>query len=92
VLDFYAPQQPMRQQHEERIRHRRKVLSPEYKQHTLLLRSGTDREKLIKMFQTARGAAGGATLSASANRRRHGRGRQVMLLTSRDQRDPVTAR
>jgi ABC-type glycerol-3-phosphate transport system substrate-binding protein len=44
-----------------------KYLSPEYKQHTLMLPGpGTDREKLIRMFQSR---------PAMTDRRCHGRGR-----------------
>jgi predicted SnoaL-like aldol condensation-catalyzing enzyme len=66
-----------------------KYLSPEYKQHTLSLPGpGTDREKLIKMFQSR------PPMPTDAPRQRTdavmAEGDKVMLLTSRDQRDPAT--
>jgi predicted SnoaL-like aldol condensation-catalyzing enzyme len=70
-----------------------KYLSPEYKQHTLLLPgSGTDREKLIGMFQSrpARPSAGAAALPKQRTDAVMAEGDRVMLLTSRDQPDPAT--
>jgi predicted SnoaL-like aldol condensation-catalyzing enzyme len=66
-----------------------KYLSPEYKQHTVSLPGpGTDREKLIKMFQSR------PPVPANAPRQRTdavmAEGDRVMLLTSRDQPDPAT--
>jgi predicted SnoaL-like aldol condensation-catalyzing enzyme len=66
-----------------------KYLSPEYKQHTIFLPGpGTDRDKLIRMFQSRPAEA----VSASKPRTDAvmAEGDRVMLLTSRDARDPVT--
>lgn len=70
-----------------------KYLSPEYKQHTLLLPGpGTDREKLIRMFQSrpAGPPAGATAMPPQRTDAVMAEGDRVMLLTSRDQRDPVT--
>ena len=70
-----------------------KYLSPDYKQHTLLLPgTGTDREKLIRMFQSrpAGPPAGAAAASPQRTDAVMAEGDRVMLLTSRDQRDPAT--
>jgi predicted SnoaL-like aldol condensation-catalyzing enzyme len=73
-----------------------KYLSPDYKQHTLLLPGpGTDREKLVRMFQSRPAApapAPGAAAAASPQRTDAimAEGDRVMLLTSREQRDPAT--
>jgi len=70
-----------------------KFLSPEYKQHTLFLPGpGTDREKLIRMFQSSPAAppAGGAAMPVQRTDAVMAEGDKVMLLTSRDMRDPVT--
>jgi predicted SnoaL-like aldol condensation-catalyzing enzyme len=69
-----------------------KYLSPEYQQHTINLPgSGTDREKLIKMFQDRPPPPPGA---AAMPRQRTdaimAEGDRVMLLTSRDLRDPAS--
>jgi predicted SnoaL-like aldol condensation-catalyzing enzyme len=72
-----------------------KYLSPEYKQHTLLLPGpGTDREKLIKMFQSrpAGAPAGGAKMPAQRTDAVMAEGDRVMLLTSRDMPDPATGK
>jgi predicted SnoaL-like aldol condensation-catalyzing enzyme len=68
-------------------------LSPVYTQHTLLLPGpGTDREKLIHMFQSRpmQPPAGGAAMPKQRTDAIMAEGDRVMLLTSRDQRDPVT--
>ncbi len=70
-----------------------KYLSPDYKQHTLLLPGpGTDREKLIRMFQSrpARPPAGATAMPPQHTDAVMAEGDRVMLLTSRDQRDPAT--
>ena len=70
-----------------------KYLSPEYKQHTIFLPGpGTDREKLIRMFQSrpAKPAAGGTAMPRQRTDAIMAEGDRVMLLTSRDQRDPAT--
>jgi predicted SnoaL-like aldol condensation-catalyzing enzyme len=70
-----------------------KYLSPDYKQHTLILPGpGTDREKLIGMFQSrpARPSAGATALPRQRTDAIMAEGDRVMLLTSRDQRDPAT--
>jgi predicted SnoaL-like aldol condensation-catalyzing enzyme len=70
-----------------------KYLSPEYKQHTLLLPgTGTDREKLIRMFQSRppKPPAGATAMSRQRTDAVMAEGDRVMLLTSRDQRDPAT--
>jgi len=72
-----------------------KYLSPEYKQHTLLLPGpGTDREKLIKMFQSRpAGAPGGAAkIPPQRTDAVMAEGDRVMLLTSRDMPDPATGK
>jgi predicted SnoaL-like aldol condensation-catalyzing enzyme len=68
-------------------------LSPDYLQHTLLLPGpGTDREKLIHMFQSRsmQPPAGGAAMPKQRTDAIMAEGDRVMLLTSRDQRDPAT--
>lgn len=70
-----------------------KYLSPEYKQHTLMLPGpGTDREKLIRMFQSRPSAppAGATAMPPQRTDAVMAEGDRVMLLTSRDQRDPAT--
>jgi predicted SnoaL-like aldol condensation-catalyzing enzyme len=70
-----------------------KYLSPEYKQHTLMLPGpGTDREKLIRMFQSrpAGPPPGGAATPPQRTDAVMAEGDRVMLLTSREQRDAVT--
>lgn len=70
-----------------------KYLSPDYKQHTLLLPgTGTDREKLIRMFQSrpARPLAAATAAPPQRTDAIMAEGDRVMLLTSRDQPDPVT--
>jgi len=70
-----------------------KYLSPDYKQHTLLLPGpGTDREKLIRMFQSrpARSSSGATPMPPQRTDAVMAEGDRVMLLTSRDERDPVT--
>ncbi len=68
-------------------------LSPQYQQHTLLLPGpGSDREKLIRMFQSRPGRPGGQP-SAMPKQRTDAvmaEGDRVMLLTSRDLPDPVS--
>ena len=66
-----------------------KYLSAEYKQHTMVLPGpGSDRDKLIRMFQNRPAKA------AAAPHQRidaiMAEGDRVMLLTSRDERDPAT--
>ena len=68
-------------------------LSPEYKQHTLMLPGpGTDRERLIRMFQSRPDGppAGAPPESPQRTDAVMAEGDRVMLLTSRDQRDPVS--
>jgi predicted SnoaL-like aldol condensation-catalyzing enzyme len=70
-----------------------KYLSPEYKQHTLILPgTGTDREKLIRMFQSrpAGPPAGATAIPPQRTDAVMAEGDRVMLLTSRMQRDPAT--
>jgi predicted SnoaL-like aldol condensation-catalyzing enzyme len=69
-----------------------KYLSPDYKQHTLILPGpGTDRDKLIGMFQSRPPRSAGATaLPRQRTDAIMAEGDRVMMLTSRDQRDPVT--
>jgi predicted SnoaL-like aldol condensation-catalyzing enzyme len=72
-----------------------KYLSPDYKQHTLLLPGpGTDREKLVRMFQSRPAAPAPAPGATAPSPQRTdaimAEGDRVMLLTSREQRDPVT--
>ena len=70
-----------------------KYLSPEYKQHTIFLPgTGSDREKLIRMFQSrpAKPTTGAAAMPRQRTDAIMAEGDRVMLLTSRDQRDPVT--
>jgi predicted SnoaL-like aldol condensation-catalyzing enzyme len=96
VLDFYAAlnEADATNSMKERIQGIAETyLSPDYKQHTLILPGpGTDREKLIKMFQSRQmGPPAGAT--AMPKQRTDAvmaEGDRVMLLTSRDQPDPAT--
>jgi len=96
VLDFYAALNEAGATHsmKERIPAiAEKYLSPEYKQHTLFLPGpGTDRERLIRMFQSrpAGPPPGGATPSPQRTDAIMAEGDRVMLLTSRDQRDAAT--
>ena len=71
-----------------------KYLSPEYKQHTLMLPgSGTDREKLVRMFQSRPAApAGAAPTPPQRTDAVMAEGDRVMLLTSREQPDPATGK
>jgi predicted SnoaL-like aldol condensation-catalyzing enzyme len=95
VLDFYAALNEGDATHttKERIAGiAEKYLSPDYKQHTIDLPGpGTDREKLIKMFQSMPAPApGGAAMSPQRTDAVMAEGDRVMLLTSREQRDPAT--
>ena len=96
VLDFYAAlnEADATNSMKERIAAiAEKYLSPDYKQHTLLLPgSGTDREKLIRMFQgrPAGPSAGAAAIPKQRTDTVMAEGDRVMLLTSRDQPDPAT--
>jgi predicted SnoaL-like aldol condensation-catalyzing enzyme len=95
VLDFYAALNEADATHgtKERIAGIvEKYLSPEYKQHTMILPgSGTDREKLIKMFQDRPAPPPGvAAMPPQRTDAVMAEGDRVMLLTSRDLRDPVT--
>jgi predicted SnoaL-like aldol condensation-catalyzing enzyme len=96
VLDFYAAlnEADATNSMKERIPGiAEKYLSPQYKQHTLLLPGpGTDREKLIKMFQDrpALPPAGATAIPRQRTDAVMAEGDRVMLLTSRDQRDPLT--
>ena len=96
VLDFYAAlnEADATNSMKERIQGiAEKYLSPEYKQHTLVLPGpGTDREKLIKMFQSrpAGPPAGATAIPRQRTDAVMAEGDRVMLLTSRDQRDPAT--
>ena len=96
VLDFYAALNEATANNtlKERIPDiAAKFLGPDYKQHTLLLPGpGTDREKLVRMFQS-RPPAPPAGAQAPAPQRTDAvmaEGDRVMLLTSREQRDPAT--
>ena len=96
VLDFYAALNQADATHSmtQRIPAiAEKYLSPDYKQHTLLLPGpGADREKLIRMFQSRPAAPppGAKAIPAQRTDAIMAEGDRVMLLTSRDQRDPVT--
>ena len=96
VLDFYAAlnEADATNSMKERIAGiAEKYLSPEYKQHTLVLPGpGTDREKLIRMFQSrpALPPAGAPAMPPQRTDAVMAEGDRVMLLTSRDQRDPAT--
>ncbi len=73
----------------------KKYLSPNYKQHTLLLPGpGSDRDKLISMFQSrpAMPPPGAKTLPRQRTDAVMAEGDRVMLLTSRDQPDPATGK
>ena len=96
VLDFYAAlnEATATNSLKERIPGiAEKFLSPAYTQHTLHLPGpGTDREKLIRMFQS-RPPEPPAGTQAPAPQRTDAvmaEGDRVMLLTSREQRDPAT--
>ena len=70
-----------------------KYLSPEYKQHTLMLPGpGTDRERLIRMFQSRPAGPPPGTAATPPQRTDAvmAEGDRVMLLTSREQRDAAT--
>ena len=95
VLDFYAAlnEATASNSMKERIPGiAEKYLSPEYKQHTLMLPGpGTDREKLIRMFQSRPAAPAGATPTAPQRTDAvMAEGDRVMLLTSRELPDPAT--
>jgi predicted SnoaL-like aldol condensation-catalyzing enzyme len=96
VLDFYAAlnEADAANAMKERIPAiAEKFLSPEYKQHTLVLPGpGTDREKLINMFQSRPAAPppGGAAMPRQRTDAVMAEGDRVMLLTSRDMADPAT--
>jgi predicted SnoaL-like aldol condensation-catalyzing enzyme len=93
VLDFYAAlnEATATNSMKQRIPDiAEKYLSPEYKQHTLTLPGpGTDREKLIRMFQ---GRPSGGTTANPPQRTDAvmAEGDRVMLLTSRELPDPAT--
>jgi predicted SnoaL-like aldol condensation-catalyzing enzyme len=96
VLDFYAALNEATDTNSMKQRIpgiAEKYLSPDYKQHTLMLPGpGTDREKLIRMFQS-RPAGPPAGATATPPQRTDAvmaEGDRVMLLTSREQRDPAT--
>ena len=96
VLDFYAALNEAGATHtmKERIPAiAEKFLSPEYQQHTLFLPGpGTDRERVIRMFQNRPPGPppGAAAPSVQRTDAIMAEGDRVMLLTSRDQRDPAT--
>ena len=97
VLDFYAAlnEADATNSTKDRIAGiAEKYLSPEYKQHTIDLPGpGTDREKLIKMFQSRPAPPPGGAAPAMSPQHTDAvmaEGDRVMLLTSRDQRDPAT--
>ena len=96
VLDFYAAlnEADAANNMKERIPAiAEKFLSPEYKQHTLMLPGpGTDREKLIHMFQSRPAAPppGGTAMPRQRTDAVMAEGDRVMLLTSRDMPDPAT--
>jgi len=96
VLDFYAAlnEADATNTMKERIPGiAEKYLSPDYKQHTLFLAGpGTDREKLVRMFQSrpALPPAGATAIPKQRTDAVMAEGDRVMLLTSRDQRDPAT--
>jgi predicted SnoaL-like aldol condensation-catalyzing enzyme len=93
VLDFYAAlnEADATNTMTQRIRGiAEKYLSPDYKQHTLVLPGpGTDREKLIGMFQS-RPLEQTPSVSPQRTDAVMAEGDKVMLLTSREQRDPAT--
>ena len=95
VLDFYAALNEADASNSMQERAQaivEKYLSPEYKQHTLMLPgSGSDRDKLIHMFQgrPAR-PAGSAAMPRQRTDAVMAEGDRVMLLTSRDMPDPAT--
>ena len=96
VLDFYAAlnEADATNTMKERIPDIvEKYLSPDYKQHTLLLPGpGTDREKTVRMFQSRPPRPTGTATAIPPQRTDAimAEGDRVMLLTSRDQRDPAT--
>ena len=96
VLDFYAAlnEADATNSMKERIAGiAEKYLSPQYKQHTIDLPGpGTDREKLVKMFQglPAPAPGGAAAMPRQRTDAVMAEGDRVMLLTSREQRDPAT--
>jgi predicted SnoaL-like aldol condensation-catalyzing enzyme len=95
VLGFYAALNEADATHSTKDRIQgiaEKYLSPEYKQHTLLIPGpGTDRDKLIKMFQSGgMGPPGGAAPPPQRTDAVMAEGDRVMLLTSRDMPDPAT--
>jgi predicted SnoaL-like aldol condensation-catalyzing enzyme len=95
VLDFYAAlnEADATNSMKERIPGiAEKYLSPEYTQHTIDLPGpGTDREKLIKMFQNMpTPPAGAPAMPRQRTDAVMAEGDRVMLLTSREQRDPAT--
>ena len=95
VLGFYAAlnEADATNSVSQRIAAIEKYVSPEYKQHTLMLPGpGTDREKLIRMFQSrpAGPPPGAAATSPQRTDAVMAEGDRVMLLTSREQRDAAT--
>jgi predicted SnoaL-like aldol condensation-catalyzing enzyme len=96
VLDFYAALNEADAAHamKERIPAiADKFLSPEYKQHTIDIPGpGTDREKLVHMFQSRPAAPppGGKAMPRQRTDAVMAEGDRVMLLTSRDMPDPAT--
>jgi len=96
VLDFYAALNAADDSHsmkESIPAIAEKYLSPQYTQHTIHIPGpGTDREKLIRMFQNSPAAPppGGKPMPRQRTDAVMAEGDKVMLLTSRDMPDPVT--
>ena len=95
VLDFYAALNEADASHsiKERIPAiAEKFLSPQYTQHTLLLPGpGSDRDKLVRMFQSRPAMPAGAPpMPRQRTDAVMAEGDRVMLLTSRDMPDPAT--
>jgi predicted SnoaL-like aldol condensation-catalyzing enzyme len=96
VLDFYAALNAADDSHsmkESIPAIAEKYLSPQYTQHTLHLPGpGTDRDKLIRMFQNSPAGPppGGKPMPRQRTDAVMAEGDRVMLLTSRDIPDPAT--
>lgn len=70
-----------------------KYLSPDYKQNTIVIPGpGSDREKLVRMFQSMPPMPAGAPKPVQRTDAVMAEGDKVMLLTSRLQPDPATGK